>query len=64
VPKGLRVRGARDVAVHSVAPGGTRTAALRVRVLRSSRLGTHRVRVGLVVGGRTVTRTIALRVTR
>ncbi len=64
VPRGLRVRGARSVAVRSVAPGRTGELALRLRVLGTSKVGTHRVAVRFTVQGRSITRTIAVTVRR
>ncbi|WP_051472191.1 SdiA-regulated domain-containing protein [Patulibacter minatonensis] len=62
--KGLRTTGAKRVVVHSIEPGKARTLVLRLRVLRTTKVGTHAVKVAFAVGGRTVTRTIAVRVTR
>lgn len=64
LPKALRVTGARTVAVASLAPGKARTVALKLRILRSAKIGTHAVKVSFDIGGRTITRTIQVTVRR
>jgi regulator of chromosome condensation (RCC1) repeat-containing protein len=62
VPRGLDVVGKRSAVVASLAPGDSRTVRLRLRVGARARRGVYRVEVTLKLDGKTVTRTVRLRV--
>jgi hypothetical protein len=63
-PKALRLSGSRSLKVASLRAGQARTVRLRLRVGRTAKVGAHRVGVSLKIGGRTVRRTLTVRVTR
>lgn len=63
-PKGLRASGKRSVRVSTLKAGQRRTVRLRIRVGANAKVGKHRVRVRFAVGGKTVTRTVTVVVTR
>jgi hypothetical protein len=62
VPRALHVTGRKSAVVASLAPGHSRTVTLRLKVGARARHGTYRVKVTLKVDGKTVTRTVQLRV--
>ncbi len=62
VPRALDVAGGRSAVVASLAPGDSRTVTLRLRIGARARPGTYRVEVALKLNGKTVTRTVQLRV--
>jgi hypothetical protein len=60
----LGAKGSSSVAVDTIKAGRTGSVTLDVQIGRNASLGRHRVRVELKVGGRTVTRTVVVKVTR
>jgi uncharacterized protein YjiK len=63
-PAALRLTGTRSVKLPSLNAGKSRTLRLRLKIGRTATLGRHTLKVQLKVGGRSVTRTVAIRVTR
>jgi alpha-tubulin suppressor-like RCC1 family protein len=61
-PKGLHLSGKSSAVVASLAPGKSRKVTLRLRVGAKAKPGVYSVRVTLKVNGKTVTRTLRLRV--
>jgi hypothetical protein len=61
-PKGLDLQGGRSATVASLGAGDSRTVTLRLRVGAKARRGTYKVHVTWRLGGKTVTRTVQLRV--
>ena len=62
--KALRATGRKNVTVKGLRPGATRTLSFTWRLGRNAKPGTHTVRVTMKVAGRTVTKTVKVRVTR
>ena len=63
-PKALRVSGPTSLRIASLKGGQARTITLRLKVGRTAKVASHRVRVTLDVGDRTVTRTVTVQVRR
>jgi hypothetical protein len=61
-PKGLDLVGARSATVASLGSGDSRTVTLRLKVGAKAKRGLYKVKVTWKLGGRTVTRTVRLRV--
>lgn len=64
LPRSLRVRGTRSGTVSRLQAGASRTVRVTLRLARSAKLGTHTVKLRLRIGGRSVARTVTVRVTR
>jgi hypothetical protein len=62
-PKGLDLQGGKTATVASLGAGDSRTVTLRLKVGAKARRGTYKVEVSWKLGGKTVTRTVQLRVT-
>ncbi|MEN0015662.1 MAG: NEW3 domain-containing protein, partial [Solirubrobacteraceae bacterium] len=63
-PSALGLRGAPSVTIHALSPGQSRKVTLAVKVGRDAKVGTHTVTVKLRIGGKTVTRSVSVRVRR
>jgi uncharacterized membrane protein len=63
-PASLRLKGPQSVRIASLKAGESRTVRLQLKVGRKAELGRHMVKVELEVGGKIVTRTITILVTR
>jgi hypothetical protein len=61
-PKGLDLQGGRSATVASLGAGDSRTVRLRLRVGAKAGRGVYKIDVTWKLGGRTVTRTVQLRV--
>ncbi|WP_197983833.1 phosphodiester glycosidase family protein [Aeromicrobium sp. CFBP 8757] len=62
--KALRASGRKNVTVRSLRPGATRKMSFTLRIGSRAKIGTHKVRVSMTIGGRTVTKTVKVRVVR
>jgi hypothetical protein len=60
----LRASGRTNVTVRSLRPGATRKLSFTLRIGSRAKIGTHKVRVSMTIGGRTVTKTVKVRVVR
>jgi uncharacterized protein YjiK len=63
-PQALHLKGPLSIGIASFGPGEARTVQLSLKVGRNAELGRHAVKVELELGGRAVTRTITILVTR
>jgi Regulator of chromosome condensation (RCC1) repeat/NPCBM-associated, NEW3 domain of alpha-galactosidase len=61
-PKGLHLRGSKTATVASLGAGKSLTVTLRLKVGAKARRGTYEVEVSWKLGGKTVTRTVQVRV--
>jgi hypothetical protein len=64
VPKALKVSGTRSMKIAALGAGKSRTVRLRLKVGRTATVGTHTVKVRLRVGGKTLSKSVKLRVSR
>lgn len=64
VPRAVRATGKSSAPIAALKSGADRRFSVPVAVGRTAKLGTHRIVVRTKVAGRTVTRTVRLRVTR
>jgi uncharacterized membrane protein len=62
-PKGLDLQGSRTATVASLGAGDSRTVTLKLKVGAKAKRGTYKVKVTWKLGGKTVTRTVQVRVT-
>jgi hypothetical protein len=62
-PKGLDLQGSRSATVASLGAGDSRTVTLKLKVGAKAKRGTYKVKVTWKLGGKTVTRTVQVRVT-
>jgi hypothetical protein len=63
-PKSLKASGLHASGLGALDAGDSRTIRLSFRVGRTAKLGTHKVQVQLKVDGRTVKRSVIVKVTR
>ena len=63
-PSSLKASGKRSIKVGALAAGRSETVRVALKVGRTAKLGVHTVKVSIKVAGRTVTRSVKLRVTR
>jgi hypothetical protein len=64
VPKALKVSGKRSVKIASLKQGQSRNVLLMLKVSKTAKVGSHKVKVALKIGGRSVARTVTVRVKR